>query len=34
MTPDDQLLATFSAELESLLTLITDNLKKLNPVNP
>ncbi|KTD04707.1 chemotaxis protein CheA [Fluoribacter gormanii] len=31
MTPDDQLLATFSAELESLLTLITDNLKKIEP---
>ncbi|WP_454781637.1 chemotaxis protein CheA [Legionella sp. WA2022007384] len=29
MTPDDQLLATFSAELESLLTLITDHLKKI-----
>lgn len=31
MTPDDQLLATFSAELESLLTLITDNLNKIEP---
>ncbi|QMT61775.1 chemotaxis protein CheA [Legionella sp. PC997] len=29
MTPDDELLATFSAELESLLTLVTDHLKKM-----
>ncbi|WP_454784730.1 chemotaxis protein CheA [Legionella sp. WA2024007413] len=29
MTPDDELLATFSAELQSLLTLITDHLKKM-----
>ncbi|PWY55728.1 chemotaxis protein CheA [Legionella qingyii] len=29
MTPDDQLLATFSAELESLLIIITDHLKMI-----